>query len=196
MVSCATVWPQEVVATTSRSSLNLLEQLLESVFSSLSCDLPSIFTPVGKFAFLLLLPAVCMVSLALFFTILFTYRLSRPHERHIENVHLKCHRSAFFCLSFSYFPILRPCHSDQDVLYMPNFPWIECTSHTYNTLRALGAVSVHVVFCVIGFPLLLISLMIGLFRKRHITSPEDCKKLDAWPGPIYSLCKAKYQALP
>ncbi|KAJ7382426.1 hypothetical protein OS493_035075 [Desmophyllum pertusum] len=166
MVSSANGWPQKVVA-----AQNYLSSYWNLYFPSLSCDLPSLFTPVGKFAFLLLLPVVCMAIVGLYFLILLTYNKVRPHERRMENVHFKCRQSAFFCLSFSYFPIvkqtlsiLRPCHNDRDVLYMPNSPWIECTSNTYNTLTALGVVSV--VFYVIGFPLLLISLLFLFFRKR------------------------------
>ena len=193
MVSSANVWPQQVV-----TAQNYLSSYWNLYFPSLSCDLPSLFTPVGKFAFLLLLPVVCMATVGLYFIILLTYNRFRPHEQRMENVHFKCRQSAFFSLSFSYFPIvrqtlsvLRPCHKDHDVLYMPNSPWIECNSHTYNTLTALGAVSV--VFYVIGFPLLLISLMVVFFRKRNTMSPEDRQKLDAWLGPVYLPYKPKYQ---
>ena len=193
MVSSANVWPRQVVA-----AQNYLSSYWNLYFPSLSCDLPSLFTPVGKFAFLLLLPVVCMATVGLYFVILLTYNRFRPHEQRMENVHFKCRQSAFFCVSFSYFPIvkqtlsvLRPCHKDHDVLYMPNSPWIECNSHTYNTLTALGAVSV--VFYVIGFPLLLISLMVFFFRKRNTMSPEDRQKLDAWLGPVYLPYKPKYQ---
>ena len=193
MVSSANVWPQQVVA-----AQNYLSSYWNLYFPSLSCDLPSLFTPVGKFAFLLLLPVVCMATVGLYFIILLTYNRFRPHEQRMENVHFKCRQSAFFCVSFSYFPIvkqtlsvLRPCHKDHDVLYMPNSPWIECNSHTYNTLTALGAVSI--VFYVFGFPLLLISLMVVFFRKRNTMSPEDRQKLDAWLGPVYLPYKPKYQ---
>ncbi|KAL9987492.1 hypothetical protein ACROYT_G001809 [Oculina patagonica] len=193
MVSSANVWPQQVVA-----AQNYLSSYWNLYFPSLSCDLPSLFTPVGKFAFLLLLPIVCMTTVGLYFIFLLTYDKFRPHEGRMENVHFKCRQSAFFCLSFSYFPIvkqtlsvLRPCHNDRDILYMPNFPWIACNSHTYNTLTALGAVSV--VFYVIGFPLLLISLMFVFFRKRNTMSLEDRQKLDAWLGPVYLPYKSKYQ---
>ena len=37
------------------------------------------------------------------------------------------------------------------MFYMPNCPWIECTSVTYKTLSALGFVSVRVVVYVVGF---------------------------------------------
>ena len=37
------------------------------------------------------------------------------------------------------------------MFYMPNCPWIECTSVTYKTLPALGFVSVRVVVYVVGF---------------------------------------------
>ncbi|KAJ7369375.1 hypothetical protein OS493_039513 [Desmophyllum pertusum] len=193
MVSSANVWPQTVVA-----AQKYLSSYWNLYFPSLSCDFPTLFTPVGKFAFLLLLPVVCMATVGLYFVILLTYNKVRPHQRRMEKVHFKCRQSAFFCLSFSYFPIvkqtlsiLRPCHNDRDVLYMPNSPWIECTSLTYNTLTALGVVSV--VFYVIGFPLFLISLLLVFFRKRKNMSPEDRQKLDAWLGPVYLPYKPKYQ---
>ncbi|KAL9987501.1 hypothetical protein ACROYT_G001822 [Oculina patagonica] len=193
MVSSANVWPQQVVA-----AQKYLSSYWNLYFPSLSCDLPTFFTPVGRFTFLILLPVACMATIGLYFLILLTYDRFRPHERRMESVRFKCRQSAFFCLSFSYFPIvkqtlsvLRPCQNDRDILYMPNSPWIECNSHTYNTLTALGAVSV--VFYVIGFPLLLVSLMFVFFRKRNKMSPDDRQKLDAWLGPVYLPYKPKYQ---
>ena len=75
---------------------------------------------------------------------------------------------------------------------MPNSPWIECTSHTYSKLKALGIVSV--VFYVIGFPVIVIYLVIRFFPKRSTMSLEDRKKLDAWLGPIYLPYKPQYQS--
>ena len=193
MVSSAHVWPRNILA--ARSYLSSYWNLY---FPSLSCDLPSLFTPVGKFAFLLLLPVASLTMVGLYFIIMRTYDKFRPNERHMENVHFKCRQSAFFCLSFSYFPIvkqtlsiLRPCQSDRDVLYMPNSPWIECTSHTYRKLKVLGIVS-FVVY-VVGFPVIVIALMTRFFPKRSSMSPEDCKKLDVWLGPLYLPYKPKYQ---
>ena len=193
LISSVNVWPKKVVV-----AQTYLSSYWNLYFPSLSCDLPTFFTPVGKFAFLLFLPVACMAMIGLYFIILTTYdRFCRDQER-MRNVHFKCRQSAFFCLNFSYFPIvkqtlsiLRPCQNDRDVLYMPNFPWIECTSHTYKTLSALGGVSVA--FYLIGFPFLLIFLMFAFFRKREIMSPEDREKLDAWLGPVYLPYKPKYQ---
>ena len=188
MVSSTHVWPRNIVA--ARSYLSSYWNLY---FPILSCDLPSLFTPVGKFAFLLLLPVV-----GLYFIIMRTYDKFRPNERHMENVHFKCRQSAFFCLSFSHFPIvkqtlsiLRPCQSDRDVLYMPNSPWIECTSHTYSKLKMLGIVSV--VVYVVGFPVIVIALMTCFFPKRSSMSLEDRKKLDVWLGQLYLPYQPKYQ---
>ena len=193
LISSVNVWPKKVVV-----AQTYLSSYWNLYFPSLSCDLPSFFTPVGKFAFLLLLPVACMAMIGLYFIILMTYDRFRRDQERMNNVHFKCRQSAFFCLNFSYFPIvkqtlsiLRPCHNDRDVLYMPNFPWIECTSHTYKTLSVLGGVSVA--FYLIGFPLLLIYLMFAFFRKREIMSPEDREKLDAWLGPVYLPYKPKYQ---
>ena len=193
MISSVNVWPKKVVV-----AQKYLSSYWNLYFPSLSCDLPSVFTPVGKFAFVLLLPVACVVMVGLYFIIMMTYDRFRPHQRRMEKVHFKCRQSAFFCLNFSYFPIvkhtlsiLRPCHNDRDVLYMPSFPWIACNSHTYKTLLDLGVVSF--VFYLVGFPLLLVFLMLVLFRKRDTMSPEDQEKLDAWLGPVYLPYKPEYQ---
>ena len=194
MVSNVNVWPHKVIA-----AQNYLSSYWNLYFPSLSCNFPSLFTPVGRFAFLLLLPVVCLTLVGLYFILMRTYEKFRPSERRMENVHFKCRQSAFFCLSFSYYPIvkqtlsiLRPCHSDWDVVYMPNSPWIECTSHTYSKLKALGIVSV--VFYVIGFPVIVSSLMIRFFPKRSSMTPEDREKLDAWLGQVYLPYKPQYQS--
>ena len=193
MVSSVNVWPPKVIAAQS-----YLSSYWNLVFPSLSCDLPSLFTPVGKLSFLLLLPIVCLSLVGVYCIAMFTYNRYRPIEGRMENVHFKCRQSAFFTLSFSYFPIvqqtlsnLRPCHNDQGVFYMPNEPWIECTSYTYYKLRALGIVSV--IFYVIGFPLIVICLLVHFFPKRNLMTPEDRKKLDVWLGPLYLPYKPKYQ---
>ena len=194
MVSSVDVWPQKVVAAQS-----YLSSYWNLYFPSISCDLPSLFTLVGKFAFLLLLPVVCLAAVGIYFVVMWIIDKFRPNERRMENVHFKCRQSAFFCLNFSYFPIvkqtlsiLRPCHSDQNVLYMPNSPWIECTSYSYRKLTALGIFSA--VFYVTGFPLIVISLMIYFFPKRRSMNPEDRKKLDVWLGPVYLSYKSKCQS--
>ena len=193
MVSSVNVWPPKVIAAQS-----YLSSYWNLIFPSLSCDLPSLFTPVGKLAFLLLLPIVCLTLVGVYFIVMLIYDKYRPIEGCMDNVHFKCRQSAFFSLSFSYFPIvqqtlsnLRPCHNDQGVFYMPNEPWIECTSDTYYKLRALGIVSV--IFYVVGFPLIVTFLMVRFFPKRNLMTPEDRKKLDVWLGPLYLPYKPKYQ---
>ena len=193
MVSSVNVWPPKVIAAQS-----YLSSYWNLVFPSLSCDLPSLFTPVGKLSFLFLLPIVCLTLVGVHFIAMLTYNRYRPIEGRMENVHLKCRQSAFFSLSFSYFPIvkqtlsnLRPCHNDQGVFYMPNEPWIVCTSYTFYKLRVLGIVSV--VFYVIGFPVIVICLLVRFFPKRNLMTPEDRKKLDVWLGPLYLPYKPEYQ---
>ena len=152
MVSSVNVWPKKVIAAQS-----YLSSYWNLYFPSLSCDLPSLFTPVGKFVFLLLLPVVCLSTVGAYFIIMLTMQRFRPNTRRMEQVHFKCRQTAFFCLSFSYFPIVKqtlsivlPCHKDLNVLYMPSSPWRECTSDTYLKLTTLGIVSI--VVYLIGFP--------------------------------------------
>ena len=102
MVSNANVWPQKVVA-----AQNYLSSYWNLYFPSLSCDLPSLFTPVGKFAFILLLPVGCLAMVGGYFVVMLTYNKVRYQECRMENVHFKCRQSAFFCLNFSYFPIVK-----------------------------------------------------------------------------------------
>ena len=194
MVSSFNVWPKKVIA-----AQGYLSSYWNLYFPSLSCDLPLLFTPVGKFAFLLLLPLACLIMVGAYFIVMLAFQKFRPNTERMEMAHFKCRQTAFFCLSFSYFPIvkqtlsvLRPCHKDLDVLYMPSSPWIECTSYAYHSLITLAIVSI--VVYVIGFPLMVISLMLLFFPKRSFMSPEDRKKLDVWLGPIYLPYKPKYQA--
>ena len=194
MVSSFNVWPKKVIA-----AQGYLSSYWNLYFPSLSCDLPLLFTPVGKFAFLLLLPLACLIMVGAYFIVMLAFQKFRPNTERMEMAHFKCCQTAFFSLSFSYFPtvkqtlsVLRPCHKDLDVLYMPSSPWIECTSYAYHSLITLGIVSI--VVYVIGFPLMVISLMLLFFPKRSSMSPEDRKKLDVWLGPIYLPYKPKYQA--
>ncbi|CAH3034546.1 unnamed protein product, partial [Pocillopora meandrina] len=127
MVSSSNVWPPKIVA-----AQKYLSSYWNLYFPSLSCDFPSLFNPVGKFTFILLLPMGCLALVGVYFIVMLSYNKVRPQERRMENVHFKCRQSAFFCLSFTYFPvvkqtlsILRPCQNDRDVLYMPISPWIE-----------------------------------------------------------------------
>ena len=85
LISSVNVWPKKVVV-----AQTYLSSYWNLYFPSLSCDLPSFFTPVGKFAFLLLLPVACMAMIGLYFIILMTYDRFRRDQEHIENVHFKC----------------------------------------------------------------------------------------------------------
>ena len=172
MVASVDVWPRKII-----KAQSLLSSYWNLYFPSLSCDLPSLFTPVGKFVLLLLLPVVCLSLVGVYFIMMRIHNTFRPSEQRIQNAHFRCRQIAFFCLSFSYFPIVKqtfsilcPCHSDQDVHYMPNSPWIECASYTYSKLKALGVISV--VLYVIGFPLIVTFLMIRFFPKRSSMTPE------------------------
>ena len=191
MISSVNLWPPKVIAAQSYVS-----SYWNLIFPSLSCDLPSLFIPVGKLAFLLLLPTVCLTWVGVYFTVMRTYDKYRPVGGRVENVHFKCRQSAFFSLNFRYFPIvkqtlsnLRPCHNDKGVLYMPNEPWIECTSYIYYELRAFGISSI--VFYVIGFPLIVIFLLVRFSLKRKM-SQEDRDKVDLWLGSLYLPYKSNY----
>ncbi|RMX61010.1 hypothetical protein pdam_00007543 [Pocillopora damicornis] len=111
MVSSSNVWPPKIVA-----AQKYLSNYWNLYFPSLSCDLPSLFNPVGKFAFILLLPIGCLALVGVYFIVMLSYNKVRPREGRI----------------FTYFPvvkqtlsILRPCQNDRDVLYMPDSPWIK-----------------------------------------------------------------------
>ena len=112
MVSSFNVWPKKVIA-----ARGYLSSYWNLYFPSLSCDLPLLFTPVGKFAFLLLLPLACLIVVGAYFIVMLAFQKFRPNTERMEMAHFKCRQTAFFCLSFSYFPIvkqtltvLRPCH--------------------------------------------------------------------------------------
>ena len=136
MVSSFNVWPKKVIA-----AQGYLSSHWNLYFPSLSCDLPLLFTPVGKFALLLLLPLACLNMVGAYFIVMLTFQKFRPNTERMEMAHFKCRQTAFFCLSFSYFPIvkrtlsvLRQHLKDLDVLYMSSSPWRECTCYAYHSL--------------------------------------------------------------
>ena len=64
MVSSSNVWPPKIVA-----AQKYLSSYWNLYFPSLSCDLPSLFNPVGKFAFILLLPIGCLALVGVYFIV-------------------------------------------------------------------------------------------------------------------------------
>ena len=84
MVSSVNIWPKKVIAAQS-----YLSSYWNLYFPSLSCDLPSLFTPVGKFVFLLLLPVVFLSTVGEYFIIMLTMQRFLPTTRRMEQIHFK-----------------------------------------------------------------------------------------------------------
>jgi Leucine-rich repeat (LRR) protein len=144
MVSTVDVWPRQVFPVQ-----HYIGSFWNLHFSSLSCEFSVLFNPVGRLAFVLLLPLVCMLVIGLYFVISIAYNKFKHQEDRIRTIRFKCRQLTMSCLNFTYFPIvgatvsvLRPCDSDDGILFMPKTPWIECSSQTYHVLSIMGWLSV------------------------------------------------------
>ena len=91
MVSSFNVWPKKVIA-----AQGYLSSYWNLYFPSLSCDLLLLFTPVGKFAFLLLLQLACLNMVGAYFIVMLAFQKFRPNTERIETAHFKCCQTAFF----------------------------------------------------------------------------------------------------
>ncbi|XP_015759256.1 PREDICTED: putative leucine-rich repeat-containing protein DDB_G0281931 [Acropora digitifera] len=156
------------------------------------------FLPAWAFKLNLVVFVLCMtsrgknaqslISIAVFYIQTTDFMVSSVNVWPPKVIAAQSYLSSYWNLTLSN---LRPCHNDQGVFYMPNEPWIVCTSYTFYKLRVLGIVSV--VFYVIGFPVIVICLLVRFFPKRKLMTPEDRKKLDVWLGPLYLPYKPEYQ---
>lgn len=193
MVSTYDVWPRQIFA-----AQHYISSFWNLHFASLSCEFSVLFDPVGEFAFVLLLPLFCMFFIFLYFVISCTYGKLLHHENHIKNTRFKCRQLSISFINFAYFPIvqatlsvLRPCDDDQGVKFMPKNPWIECNTQTYHVLSIMGWLSV--VFYIIGFPVILFTLMSVFFKKRTLMNIEEKEELDSWLGSLYLPYKEDYR---
>lgn len=193
MVSTVDVWPRQVYAVQ-----HYISNFWNLQFSSLSCGVSLLFSPVGRFAFVLLLPIICLLLIGSYFVISIVYHKYNHQEDRTTETRFKCRQFTVSCLNFTYFPIveatvsvLRPCDDDHGVQFMPKTPWIDCNSQTYHVLSVMGWISVF--FYVIGFPLILFVLMAFFFRKRPSMSIEEQEDIDSWLGSLYLPYKPKYQ---
>ena len=191
MISSSPNWPAEVLSTQHyfSASWNLH-------FTDLSCDFTILFTPVGKFLSILLLPIACIVLTWLYYAAKkiyqkFMYTSGDPTEQGME-LKFKCRRITLTILNFTYFPIVKatispltPCETDSGISYMPSTPWVECSSGIYNTLFSLAWASL--VLYVISVPYFI--FLPVLLSNRKIIGDDNTAKhqnLEKWLGPLYA----------
>ena len=193
MVSTLDVWPKQIYA-----AQHYVSSFWNFQFSSLSCEFPVVFSPIGMFAFVLLLPVIAMQLIGFYLVISYVYHKYKHQEERIKTTRFKCQQLAMSCLNFTYFPIvertasvLRPCGNDAGIRYMPKAPWIECSSPTHQILSILGWTSV--ILYVIGFPVILSIFMFVFYRKRVFLSAKEREDMDSWLGSVYLPYKPKYQ---
>lgn len=193
MVSTVDVWPRQVYAVQ-----HYISHFWNLQFSSLSCGVSLLFTPIGSFAFVLLLPITSVFLISSYFGISNVYNKYKDQEDRTTTTRFKCRQMIMSCLNFTYFPIveatvsvLRPCDDDHGIHFMPKTPWVLCNSLTYHVPSVMGWTSV--VLYVAGFPIILFILMAVFFRKRASMSIEEQNDMDSWLGSLYLPYKPKYQ---
>ena len=202
MISSSNVWPDKILSTQ-----HYFSALWNLHFTDLSCDFTILFTPVGKFLSILILPIACIILTWLYYAAENIYQKFRtaswdPTTQDMV-LNFKCRRITIMILNFTYFPIvtatifaLTPCEKDSGISYMPSIPWVECSSGIYNTLFFLGWASL--LLYVVSVPYFI--FLPVLLRNRKIIGDEETaeqKNLEKLLGPLYTVynksCRLFYE---
>ena len=195
MIATVQVWPEQVL-----TAQHYISSLWNLHFPGLSCDFPELFSPVGKFAFILVLPLVCITLTWLYYTASLIYNKFKPNEGRLRSLNFTCRQISILALNFTYFPVveatisvLTPCVKDGSIAYLRSTPWLECSSDTYRVLYSLGVCSL--VLYVLGIPFLIFLPLLLIYKKR-ILGCENARDtdLDSWLGSIYSSYKLPYRS--
>lgn len=195
LISNSQIWPRGVL---------LMQQSISNIFNlhftGLGCELPTLFTPLGELAFVLLVPIICVLATWLFYGLACIILKLRHMEETIGGIKRSCLQVVIIFLNLTYFPIVKKtaavlisCEEDGPFSYMPAFPWLECDTESYSILIILASISL--VVYVLGVPLaLFLPLLIRFASKRDGLDAEHKNMLDAWLGSIYIPYKKEFRS--
>ena len=190
LLSNTDVWPVEVLETQ-----RYIANVFNFRFSGLACEFPSLFTPLGELASLLILPLICILLVWFYFTLGYLvfkiFKYSNLEERRLR-LRNTCLQLSVMTLNFTYFPIVKKtastlahCGEDNGQRYLREAPWMECEGYDYTILQVLGWLALPLYVIGVPFGLFLPLLHFNKVARRHEMPQQDQESLDSWLGSIY-----------
>ena len=199
LLSNTDVWPVEVLETQ-----RYIGNVFNFRFSGLACEFPSLFTPLGELASLLILPLICILLVWFYFTLgylvfkIFEYPNLEERRLRLRNT---CLQLSVMTLNFTYFPIVKKtastlahCGEDNGQRYLREAPWMECEGYDYTILQVLGWLALPLYVIGVPFGLFLPLLHFNKVAKRHEMPQQDQESLDSWLGSIYLPYKEEFRS--
>ena len=188
-ISTSHIWPQVTynVQSFASSAFNLR-------FLSFACIMSQLFTLEGKLAFLLLLPAVMLVTCGSLYWIWHIVKGRKHNQLAQKRRYQFCHIYISF-INLIYFPlaklilsVLTPCRQVGNVSFMKNYPWIDCGTKKHTILFTVACLSLPI-YVFPGFPSLFLFL---LYQNRAKLKTND-NQVKMWLGSLYIIYKPKYR---
>ncbi|XP_028414855.1 putative leucine-rich repeat-containing protein DDB_G0281931 [Dendronephthya gigantea] len=175
-------------------------------FEGLECYFPNLFTPVGKFSSLLLLPlGVIVAAFLVFLIIVIVCKIFHFDDEKIKKARHFSFNIVIMFLNLTYFPIVKrsfsalaPCLEDIDRRYMGQNPWVDCPSHEYRVMRILGYCSLGVYILGVPFILFLPLLICAFWNKGNGVNRDGAggegNERDFWMGSLYLAYKEEFRS--
>ena len=188
-VSTSHIWPQTVYnfqAFTS-SAFNLR-------FSSFACIWPLLFTPKGRLAFFLSLPAVMLVTCGSLYWIWYILKgrkhngLAQKCKYQFGHIYISFINLIYFPLAETVLSVLTPCRQVGSVSFMTNYPWLDCGTKKHQILFVTACLAVPV-YIFPGIPAIFLLL---LYRNRNKLKTSD-DQLKMWLGSLYVVYKPEHR---
>ena len=199
LLSNTDVWPVEVLETQ-----RYIGNVFNFRFSGLACEFPSLFTPLGELASLLILPLICILLVWFYFTLGYLvfkiFKYSNLEERRLR-LRNTCLQLSVMTLNFTYFPIVKKtastlahCGEDNGQRYLREASWMECEDYDYTILQVLGWLALPLYVIGVPFGLFLPLLHFNKVARRHEMPQQDQESLDSWLGSIYLPYKEEFRS--
>ncbi|XP_022792682.1 putative leucine-rich repeat-containing protein DDB_G0281931 [Stylophora pistillata] len=193
------VWPVEVL-----EMQRYIGNVFNFRFSGLACEFPSLFTPLGELASLLILPLICILLVWLYFILgCLALKIFEPHNSEERRFRLRntCLQLSIMTLNFTYFPIVKKtasilahCGEDNGQRYLREAPWMECEGSDYTVLQVLGWLALPLYVIGVPFGVFLPLLRFNNLARRHGLPQQDQESLDSWLGSIYLPYKEEFRS--